>query len=166
MLSVMISIQPFWCGEIASEKKNAEIRKTQPKVTESFKCYIYCTKDQRHKFWRSKGYTYVDDRSHNIFDRCGNGMVIGEFVCGGIIPLGNLTSYPWGLLHSDNHEFLKMVVTKCARLTEEMLRNYSKGRPCYAWEIEDLVIYDEPKSLADFGLQKAPQSWCYVKEVA
>ena len=49
MLSVMISIQPFWCGEIASEKKNAEIRKTQPKATEPFKCY-----NDGHVEWQKK----------------------------------------------------------------------------------------------------------------
>ena len=28
----------------------------------------------------------------------------------------------------------------------------------------DLVIFDKPKELSDFGLNRAPQSWCYVEE--
>lgn len=166
MRSIIAAIQPFWCGEIASLRKNAEIRKTKPNLTEPFRCYIYCTKAPKLRFWRSKTYSYVDDRSHNAFDRCGNGMVIGEFICGGIIPLGNVSTDPWDRLVGDKYEFKKAVVTEYARLTEQQLIAYANGRPCYAWEIENVVIYDEPKPLADFGIDKAPQSWCYVKEVA
>ena len=63
-------------------------------------------------------------------------------------------------------EFKKAVVIESARLTEKQLIAYANGRPCYAWEIENVVIYEEPKPLADFGIKKAPQSWCYVKGVA
>ena len=109
MRSIIAALQPFWCGEIASGRKNAEIRKSKPKLTEPFRCYMYCTKAAKLRFWRSKTYSYVDDRSHNAFDRCGNGMVIGEFICGGIIPLGNVATDPWDLLVGDSHEFKKGV---------------------------------------------------------
>lgn len=165
MKSVLISIQPFWCGKIAAGKKTAEIRKSLPKVNEPFRCYIYCTKDPKQQFWRSRTYTYVDDRSHNYFDLCGNGKVIGEFICGGIIPLMNIATDPWDLLAGEKHQFHKQVVEKCALLTEEMLKSYACGRRCYAWEIEKVTIYDKPKPLSEFGLERAPQSWCYVKEV-
>ena len=91
---------------------------------------------------------------------------IKAFICGGIIPLGNVSTDPWDRLVGDKYEFKKAVVTEYARLTEQQLIAYANGRPCYAWEIENVVIYDEPKPLADFGIDKAPQSWCYVKEVA
>lgn len=29
--------------------------------------------------------------------------------------------------------------------------------------ITDLVIYDAPKDLSEYGLSRPPQSWCYVK---
>lgn len=166
MKSVMLSVQTFWCGKIASKEKTAEIRKSKPSLSEPFKVYIYCTKDSKHRFWRSRTYSYVDEKRHNYYDRCGNGMVIGEFVCGGIISLGNVATEPWEFLQGDGHEFRKRVVTQCARLSEIMLKDYANGRPCYAWEIEDVLIYDEPKLLSEFGLYRAPQSWCYVKEVA
>ena len=41
---------------------------------------------------------------------------------------------------------------------------YANGRRVYAWHISDLVIFDKPKELGEFGLEKAPQSWCYVEE--
>lgn len=30
--------------------------------------------------------------------------------------------------------------------------------------ITDLVIYDTPKDLSEYGLSRPPQSWCYVKD--
>ena len=43
MKSVLISISPKWCELIASGKKTIEVRKTRPKISMPFKCYIYCT---------------------------------------------------------------------------------------------------------------------------
>lgn len=30
--------------------------------------------------------------------------------------------------------------------------------------ITDLVIYDTPKDLSEYGLSRPPQSWCYIKD--
>lgn len=43
MKAVLLSIQPKWCELIANRKKTIEVRKTQPKTSTPFKCYIYCT---------------------------------------------------------------------------------------------------------------------------
>lgn len=40
MKSVMLSIRPTWCEEIASGEKTIEVRKTKPKLETPFKCYI------------------------------------------------------------------------------------------------------------------------------
>lgn len=54
MIAVLISIRPKWCEKIISGEKTIEVRKTRPKMDTPFKCYIY---------------------------KCGNGKVIGEFLC-------------------------------------------------------------------------------------
>ena len=33
---------------------------------------------------------------------------------------------------------------------------YSNLKPCYAWHISDLVIYDEPKELSEFYTECCP----------
>ena len=33
----------------------------------------------------------------------------------------------------------------------------------YAIKIKDVIKYDIPKDLKDFGIKKAPQSFCYIK---
>lgn len=44
--AVLLSIQPRWCGLIASGKKTIEVRKTRPKIETPFKCYIYQSKSK------------------------------------------------------------------------------------------------------------------------
>ena len=167
MKSVLISIRPKWCGLIASGKKPIEVRKTYPKLPTPFKCYIYCTQDKRLSFWKSKTYAYADDRSHNMFDIRGNGKVIGEFVCDLI-----------GLHHSTD------IPSSCVPVEE--LEKYANGKRLARWHISDLKIYEKPRELSEFvngssrlefsktkdglpwkwsGMQKPPQSWCYVEEM-
>ena len=55
-------------------------------------------------------------------------------------------------------------VLKASCLSEERLLEYIGKSPWYGWEIKNLVIFDEPKELGDFGVTKAPQSWCYMEE--
>ena len=52
--AVLISIRPQWSQKIMTGQKTVEVRKTRPKMDTPFKCYIY---------------------------KCGNGKVIGEFLC-------------------------------------------------------------------------------------
>lgn len=174
MKSVLISIQPRWCELIASGKKTVEVRKTRPKLEPPFKCYIYETQGRTETPW-------MDEEGHLIFR--GRGMVIGEFVCNHIECF--TTDY------RRNEEQTKRISRQsCVCLVE--LMEYEGGSYClYGWHISDLVIYDEPKKLADFRhtgehitkvmnsvthwecgiddeiaakIRRPPQSWCYVEE--
>lgn len=155
MKSVLISIKPKWCELIASGKKTIEVRKTRPKCDTPFKCYIYCTKDKGVSFWTGKRYAYADDRSHNLFDVCGNGKVIGEFTCNKIDRLA-VCGYDnrntelrrvddnWKVYDLD-YDYLN----KC-QLSLDNLKKYSSGGGLYGWHISNIVIYDKPKDLDDF----------------
>jgi predicted transcriptional regulator len=80
-----------------------------------------------------------------------NGKVIGEFVCDEIIEA-----------ECGSYCLLPPAKTRVSILD---LLNYADGKTIYGWHIPIKVdIYDEPKELSEFGLSKAPQSWCYVKE--
>ena len=169
MKSVLISIKPKWCELIANGKKTIEIRKTRPKLETPFKCYIYCTKDKGISFWTGKRYAYADDRSHNLFDVCGNGKVIGEFVCDEIYDCRDI-----------NGDDACITVAEWLKYTKE-----HKGK-VYGWHISNIVIYDKPKELSEFGkpvichrgiqkdncngcwdceIKRPPQSWCYCEEL-
>ena len=166
MNEIMLSVRPKWCELIASGKKKIEARKTIPKCDVPFKVYIYCTKDRRLTFWKSKRYCYSDDHSHNLFDSNCNGKVIGEFVCDYIY-------------HNMSYDCEDSCVS-----TSDLMK-YANGKRLRGWRISDLIIYDKPKQLSEFwkanvvchrGTQKndcdgcwdceitrPPQCFCYVE---
>lgn len=183
--AVLLSIQPRWCGLIASGKKTIEVRKTKPKLETPFKVYIYCTNDRKNHFWTGKRYSYADERSHNAFDKDGNGKVIGEFICDAIISHCEMANAD--------------IAEQRGCIRREQLFEYANGAELYGWHISELKIYNKPKALSEFGtlcdedcpncefwkrdmvnqherdmdctnssyplrpLKRPPQSWCYVE---
>ena len=173
MKAVMISIRPEWCERIAVGQKTLEIRKTMPRMVLPFKCYIYCTKFKYGEIL--------------CFPQYKTGKVIGEFVCDAILPIHVFEN---GAIQNYNHYALQ---DSCVSY-DEIAEYIGNGNLGYAWHISDLVVYDEPKELAEFykngtlsneafcetvydgkrsyadylftrAVRRPPQSWCYVEEV-
>lgn len=49
-------------------------------------------------------------------------------------------------------------------ITKNFFKDYFKNRKvAYAYKLGKIKVYDEPKSLAEFGLKTAPQSFVYAK---
>lgn len=188
--AVLISIRPKWCELIASGKKTIEVRKTEPKVKTPFKCYIYCTKDPGNKgsathFFESDEGTFWS--AGKTFAAFLSGTVIGEFVCDKMIKFSTRVYLGEEQEKSDD----EIVSKSCVPRPE--LRAYEGSHfGIYDWHISNLVIYDEPKQLCEFGvfrtkhvtekaffqegvcdeirhvrvlepLRRPPQSWCYVE---
>ena len=135
--AVLISIRPEWCEKIINGQKTIELRKTRPKMDTPFKCYIY---------------------------KCGNGKVIGEFLCDEIININGA-----GRIPSD--------AARPTCLAPAELHQYLGAATGFGWHISNLRIYDTPRELREFnGLQETkygaepvpitrpPQSWRYVEE--
>lgn len=154
MKTVLISIRPKWCQKIISGEKTIEVRKTRPKLNSPFKCYIY---------------------------KCGNGKIIGEFLCDQIININGAERIP-----SD--------AARPTCLEPAELHQYLGAATGFGWHISNLKIYDTPRELDDFRrackndwwcescamyseysgtcgngslqIRRPPQSWCYVEEDA
>ena len=50
-----------------------------------------------------------------------------------------------------------------------MAEEYAKGKEIFFWQIVNMIDYCNAKgyrvrNVSEFGLKRAPQSWCYVKE--
>lgn len=58
-----------------------------------------------------------------------------------------------------NEELAEMCLTP-----QQLYKYIGLGNDGYAWHISNLVIYDKPKELSEFGLTRPPQSWCYLEE--
>ena len=135
--AVLISIRPEWCEKIINGRKTIEVRKTRPKMDTPFKCYIY---------------------------KCGNGKVIGEFLCDEIININGA-----GRIPSD--------AARPTCLEPAELHQYLGAAKGFGWHISDLRGYDHPRDLWEFtGLRETkfglapgpitrqPQSWRYVEK--
>ena len=178
MKSVMISIRPEWCRKILNGEKMIEIRKSAPRITPPFKCYIYCTQGRETLSYEQYcGY----DMQNFTEDFVGNQKVVGEFICDKITPIrvfGNGTIQDW------NSNRLK---DSC--LTYDEIAMYiGTNRLGCAWHISNLKVYEKPLDITEFyghcdkgvlfdcsfcheystqtscrQLTKPPQSWCYVE---
>lgn len=172
--AVMLSIKPKWCVRIAIGEKTIEVRKTRPKIEPPFKCYIYCTVRHSRAPWgytqaviddlwrlRSGKCVYKPDAEKEDFYEAQrlNGMVIGELVCDWI---RDILVFPSGHIPPYIAEEAYLIDSGLSR--KEIALYIGNGKDGYAWHISDLVIYDTPRPLSDFGLKRPPQSWCYVKE--
>lgn len=159
MKSILMSIKPKWCELIASGKKTIEVRKTRPKIDTPFMVYIYETQGDTDT-------PFVDEDGHVIFK--GRGLVIGEFVCDKIEQydfLHTILNVAYCVSDNSDNRFLSYKSAPLDKmcLTQEELLAYGKGKPLYGWHIDDLIVYDEPKPITEYGLKRAPESWGYVE---
>ena len=174
MQAVMLSVRPQWCELIAGGQKTIEVRKTVPKISPPFKCYIDCT-------------VYGPVRWVNGTPT--NGKIIGEFVCDKMYGI-YYSIYPHDpLVFEEIGTLNRPDVLSETCLSEIEIWNYLNGNNGYGWHISALQIYDKPKELNEFKkynrkcyysdlglaipncqnckscqLDKAPESWCYVEE--
>lgn len=54
-------------------------------------------------------------------------------------------------------------------VTMEMAETYAAGKKVWFWGVNNMIDYCSTKGrrvrhISEFGLTRAPQSWCYVKE--
>lgn len=164
MKSVMLSIRPKWCELIATGKKTVEVRKTKPNIATPFKCYIYMTKKENRVIEEKNG--CVIEQVFYIA-----GTVVGEFTCDDISEIHphddgyGVNQYIFDApiattLHGDL--FNPICDQTCLSFTE--LKQYLGEKTGYSWHISNLVVYDKPKALSDFGLKRPFQSWGYVTD--
>lgn len=124
MKEVLQSIRPKWTEKIFRGVKTKELRKSKPAGIEiPFKVYVYETKP-------------------------GAGVVIGEYICKGLIT----SDFPEYFVHGS-----------C--VSPEDIKTYMGKGKITAWDISDVVLYSKPVPLSDFGLGRPPQSWCYVERM-
>ena len=134
--AVLTSIKPKRCEDISNDEIKLILEKTRPKIKTPFKCYIYCTYDRYNHLYDIG--TYMHSKPYfSITNHNKSSYVPSGFLNGKVIG-----------------EFI------CNDIVESWYPFVYAG-----WYISDLKIYDEPKELSEFGLKRAPRSWCYVEEI-
>lgn len=156
MKSILISIKPEWVAKILNGEKTIEVRKTAPKCDLPIEVYIYCTKGH-----------YIGHLSNRYV-----GKVVAKFT------LKNVEKIKYHFDYYDMGEWTESYILEKSCLSYDELddylqasKDYDESKPSpvygYAWHIEDLVIFDEPRPLTDFQGKmifgaKPPQSWKYI----
>lgn len=171
--SVLISIQPEWCRLIAKGTKTLEVRKSCPKLETPFKVYIYCTKGKKKLLdvMVDGGPIFINGFPGSFITKvykCINGKIIGEFIC------DKIYRYSTSDALKEDIEISDIEAVKLSCVPKNKISDYeysSTGKEfcinnigLYLWHISNLVIYDTPKELSEFGKIKPPQSWCYIED--
>ena len=183
MTQILLSVQPQWAEKILNGTKTIEIRKSVPK---DLPCEVlmYVTKNKSKfrvgcmEFANDDLYILPNQKLYKFGcsveimgcelpyskDNFLNGKVVAKFTLNKADTLEHCqwvnqqveTYTPRGII--SNFEILDKA---CLDIVE--LCAYGKGKPLYAWHIDDLVIFDQPKELGEFYITKAPMSWQRVK---
>lgn len=160
MKSILMSIKPEWIEKILNGSKTIEIRKTKPKCELPCKVYIYCTKGQ--ELWGDgTGNTWhgIDENEdmERVFELTPtlarlNSKVVAEFTLNKVEKLENtiLPTIPSCVYLTKTKRYAN-AVEKESCLSQDEIYTYLSGRDGYAWHIDDLIIYDEPKELKLFS---------------
>ena len=167
----MISIKPEYVAEILNGNKTIEIRKSLPKCDLPINVYIYCTKGGRCIVKNPSGrYVTIPNLDKNEYF---NGKIVAKFT------LSKIEQIRW------NHDIIygeSLPRTKSLRISELLsqsrlfsddLADYVGDSLSYAWQIDDLEIFDKPKEISEYKphygyptnhrLTRAPQSWQYIE---
>lgn len=165
--SIMQSIKPFRCGNIAVGKKTIEVRKTRPKLKPPFKVYIYATRP-KHFFSISAALRSATDYLYMLENgtvKCGdgfedydkrvkmlNGKVIGEYICDDIVELEYDEFEECYMFKNCYCGYTLDEILSASCLSYDAFCKYGNRKPIYLWHITNLKIYDEPKELSEFEI--------------
>jgi len=147
MKAIILSVQPQWLEMILNGKKTIEIRKSMPKCNLPIDVYLYCTKKLPELYtatWQIPGRAYQ------------NGKVVAKFTLNKCHTLKyNYDFDEYGTPYEED-TFLQD-----ACLTQRELLDYGNAsvsrpgiKPLYAWQIDNLVIFDTPKELSEFYVER------------
>lgn len=177
MKAIMISIRPEFVEKILNKEKMIEVRKTKPKCELPCKVYIYCTKGSRNNWLR----VYPFNIRKNIYQLCDdsfnalNETVVAEFT------LNKIDKF--NVFENGSVQYWNCYNLEKGCLTYDKIAEYvGYNKVGYAWHIDNLKIYDNPKELSAFSttlhrmkgkqsrytshlLQRPPQSYMFVEEL-
>lgn len=168
MKAIIMSVQPQWLQKILIGKKKIEMRKSIPKCNLPIDVYLYCTQkkvngknlyiqfDYNQFCDDAWDYPYFDTKPGGAgADYLANGKVVAKF-----------TLNKWQEISEnalmDCKVNSKEILDRACLTIQEMIDYWGDKEKLYAWHIDNLMVFDTPKELSEFGLTKASQSWGYV----
>ena len=160
MKKILISIKPKWVAKILNGEKTLEIRKTAPKCELPCEVYIYCTNGREVIKPSKTNPRYEKIKSYSPKKGC----VCAKFTLSKVLQIKKYQQNGLRYWAFGNEEIAKRSLSPCelsehSCVSQEDLEKYLNGKKGCAWKISELVIFDEPKELKEFGLKRPPQSY-------
>lgn len=192
--AILISIKPEWVAKILNGEKTLEIRKTIPKCDLPIDVYIYCTKGPGYCHHAFNAFRSSDNKAVIPMQLC-NGKVVAKFTLNKVEEIKKVwyvsaftKQKTISCYRGDKNGLIRKQLEEKSCLSLLELKSYIGWDKGYAWHIDNLEIFDKPKELREFyvysysvsgigldgedktfeilkPLTKAPQSYCYIKDV-
>ena len=190
MISIVIAIRSLWACKILNEDKKIEVRKglalynalkKAEEKGEEVEFLMYVTKDKplirlESLLGRKIKYDVDLKRNRNAYSETLDGKVVAKFKDKAeVIKINVNDDCPYW--KADHMTFATMSLSQRELLEGACLgyydlcsytgvkNNEQDGKSVgTALHIKDLEIFDKPKTLADYSLKRAPESWAYAKE--
>ena len=105
---------------------------------------------------KAQGKSIVSEALNTVY---GGGTVIGSFVCDKVYKI-----VPDGEYYSNGYDIDDDMLSETC-LGRGYLTGYGLGYTLYGWHITAPTLFDKPRELSEFGIARAPMSWCYVEEL-
>ena len=191
MKTIIISVRPEWARNILNGEKTIEVRrglslynvlKKAEENGEEVEFHMYVTKDKKHLLVEAS-----NDRlgewfatiAPNYKDSIPGFVEIGEPLNGKIVarfrPKAEVIKYhnhrnldDWDGYFIDRGEKIgvgEIELCESSCLNRRQLDDCLQEKDGTAIRIRDLKIFGTTKTLSDYGLKRAPQSWCYTQKV-
>lgn len=174
--AILISIHPNYVAKILNGEKTLEIRKSKPMCELPIDVYVYCSKDKPRAILTDKGCVVantlnVGGSSQYKSGYSLSGRVVAKFR---LNTVSRVAWYNRGYECGYIYEGIDPLNYKSSCLSMKELHQYLCGKSGYAWHIDDLEIFQEPKELSEFKtvlqphkpsyyLERPPQSYCYCE---
>ncbi len=173
MISIVIATRSLWACKILNGEKKIEVRKglalynalkRAEERGEEVEFLMYVTKDGKRPIYLPWEFDIHEKNGEYVAD-CdfakGNGKVVAKFNAKAeVICYDHDEREEWYATRSMNERELY----ERSGLDYKQLDDYLQGKESTALHIRNLEPLPEPKTLADYGLKRAPQSWAYAKK--
>jgi predicted transcriptional regulator len=142
-MNIILSIHPKWAKLIYEGKKTIEWRKTTPKRTNGFtKIFLYETAPV------CKITGYVLFYGYDIFS-----------------PKQNCLKFENGyaLSNLEQKDAIEQIVRYGRVSMKDLVKYQGTSKQIFAWVVNAPRRANCPMPIADFGIKRPPQSWCYTE---
>lgn len=190
MKAVLLSIRPNWCKLIWSGMKTVEVRKNRPTLKTPFKVYVYCT---RNGVWLMKFKNGSHKMNGKVIGEFTCSYIAPIFRYTPLNPGEPAKMYAQCADGECRKGYTDRLLQDACMNRADVEKYFDglNGLAGYGWHISNLKIYDKPVELKKFwgiqpcngkccschrldtetmeckgehiGIDRAPQSWCYVE---